>query len=263
MLYIGPKRSTVPRRLHSDTIGDYDDWADGLGAWNWMLKSEEEEFDACSEWLSNEEFGLNTGFALARASLVEVDATIVDSLLHGRGEFPETEAAYDRMAMARTFLKVDLIDRRTKHLRHPQDVGEGITQIIPVICACVRSKTMSRRLETITAIEQPELHLHPSLAARVGDLFLATGLKEPNRQVALVETHSEHLILRILRRIRQTTDGELPEHIPPVKPGDVCVLWVDNLGDGTIFKRLEINKFGDFIDRWPRGFFTERSEELY
>ena len=81
--------------------------------------------------------------------------------------------------------------------------------------------------------------------------------------MAPIETHSEHLILRILRRIRQTTDNELPEHIPPVKPDDVCVLWVDNLGDGTTIQRLRIDERGEFIDRWPKGFFSERAEELY
>ncbi|MFO1004262.1 MAG: hypothetical protein U0936_28415, partial [Planctomycetaceae bacterium] len=80
---------------------------------------------------------------------------------------------------------------------------------------------------------------------------------------SIIETHSEHLILRILRRIRQTTNGDLPQHIPPVKPDDVCVLWVDNLGDGTTFQRLRIDEQGEFIDRWPQGFFSERAEELF
>ena len=80
----------------------------------------------------------------------------------------------------------------------------------------------------------------------------------------LIETHSEHLILRILRRIRQTTDAdELPEYIPRVTADDVSVLWVDNLGDGTTFQRLQIDERGEFIDRWPQGFFSERAEELF
>jgi len=114
-------------------------------------------------------------------------------------------------------------------------------------------------------IEQPELHLHPSLAARLGDLFLTIN-KKPGFARLLIETHSEHLILRILRRIRQTTDGDLPEHIPPtppVTPDDVCVLWVDNLGDGTTFTRLRISDNGRWLDRWPDGFFSERHEELF
>jgi predicted ATPase len=48
-----------------------------------------------------------------------------------------------------------------------------------------------------------------------------------------------------------------------VKPDDVCVLWVDNLGDGTTFQRLRIDEQGEFIDRWPMGFFSERAEELF
>jgi len=146
---------------------------------------------------------------------------------------------------------------------HPQEVGEGITQVVPVLAAACRlTKTSGDSRVRSIAIEQPELHLHPSLAAKLGDIFLQSSLSD-RASWMLIETHSEHLILRILRRIRQTTDVELPEHIPPVKPDDVCVLWVDNLGDGTTFTRLRIDERGEFIDRWPKGFFSERAEELY
>ena len=153
-------------------------------------------------------------------------------------------------------------DSVTGRKRHPQDVGEGITQVIPVIAAFVRASTSIGAMGLL-AIEQPELHLHPSLAAKIGDLALSMIAPRMSPSVAIIETHSEHLILRILRRIRQTTDDELPDHIPPVKPDDVCVLWVDNLGDGTTYTRLRISDQGRWLDRWPDGFFRERHEDLF
>ena len=63
----------------------------------------------------------------------------------------------------------------------------------------------------ITAIEQAELHVHPRMQVELGDLF-AHGVGQGG--IFLIETHSEHLILRLLRRIEETHSGELPEGKP-------------------------------------------------
>jgi len=265
MTYLGPKRSSAPRDLSTSSFSELDTWGNGLAAWKWLLQADAEEVAKCNRWLDSD-CGLNTGFGILIETFHEVPVVSfipdefnwLDDKNH-EGELQKAlqklREAYDK---AVTFSKLFLVRSGSTDKRHPQEVGEGITQVVPVVVACVKASTAKQ----LIAIEQPELHLHPSLAAKLGDLFISTMFTERGAR-ALIETHSEHLILRILRRIRQTTDGELPDHIPPVKPDDVCVLWVDNLGDGTIFKHLEINKFGDFIDRWPRGFFTERSEELF
>lgn len=59
----------------------------------------------------------------------------------------------------------------------------------------------------LIAIEQPELHIHPRLQAAIGDLFVESIQKNGHRFI--IETHSEHLILRLLRRIRETEKGKL------------------------------------------------------
>ena len=80
----------------------------------------------------------------------------------------------------------------------------------------------------------------------------------------MVETHSEHLLLRVLKRIRQT---HLHINIAPelkIEADDVCVLYFNPLPDGTTaVKRLRITEDGEFMDRWPRGFFAERDQELF
>ena len=49
-----------------------------------------------------------------------------------------------------------------------------------------------------------------------------------------------------------------------VEPDDVSVLYFDPQPNGTTkVKRLRVSADGDFLDRWPRGFFTERDEDLF
>ena len=66
--------------------------------------------------------------------------------------------------------------------------------------------SLSRRRRTWwkvnrTAVEEPELHLHPSAHALVADLFLQAATSDGSRVRFLVETHSETFLLRLRRRI--------------------------------------------------------------
>jgi predicted ATPase len=125
-----------------------------------------------------------------------------------------------------------------------KDVGYGLPQILPVIAGCV-----ARRASTLL-IEQPELHIHPRLQAELGDLF-AEAVKQYKHQL-IVETHSEHLMLRIQKLIRKNE----------LKPEDVSVLYVSRGQNGSAVQRLRLNKRGMFIDPWPEGFFPERLDEI-
>ena len=144
--------------------------------------------------------------------------------------------------------------RQRKHLF--EDVGSGIGYVLPVLCAAFESNAIS----ATCFIQQPELHIHPALQAAMGDVFVEASAAEKQ---LLIETHSEHLLLRILKRIRQT---HLQVAIAPelkINADDVCVLYFDPSPDGTTtVKRLRITEDGEFMDRWPRGFFGERDQEL-
>jgi predicted ATPase len=127
----------------------------------------------------------------------------------------------------------------------------------------------------IAGIEQPELHIHPKLQVVLGDLFIlavrneleSRGSVYPHRRF-IIETHSEYLLLRLLRRIREHSSGDVPEWCEPFRPEDLCVSYVEEStstdgGPTVVMRRLRVDERGEFIDRWPDGFFEERAEELF
>lgn len=127
----------------------------------------------------------------------------------------------------------------------PRAVGYGVGQLLPVITQCCMAD------DGLVIVEQPEVHLHPRLQAAVGDLFVETVTGA--RGQVLVETHSEHLVLRLLRRVRE---GVLP-------PDALAILYVDLHDDGAAFvRRLEVDAQGELVDGWPGGFFDERLAEV-
>jgi predicted ATPase len=133
------------------------------------------------------------------------------------------------------------------------DIGVGISQIFPVIVATLDKET------TTTVIEQPELHIHPRLQVELGDLFIEAVQKN---KCMIIETHSEHLLLRLLRRIRETTQKRLPPQVSALTPDQLAVTYLE-LIDGVLKARnLAVTEDGDSLGPWPEGFFEERAEEL-
>lgn len=136
------------------------------------------------------------------------------------------------------------------------DVGFGISQVLPVLVHAYGST------DKLIAIEQPEIHLHPSLQAELADVFIESALGD-RQNTFVLETHSEHMILRLLRRIRETASGELPSDLMPLTPDDVQILYVKPEATGSRFVELAISSEGDFVEPWPGGFFPERARELF
>lgn len=166
---------------------------------------------------------------------------------------------------------LSLFDKKRKCRVSTKDVGFGISQILPILVQGVISE------HSIICIEQPEIHIHPRLQSELGsfiadcadrwqDVKAVTVNEEPPQRSGnqfIIETHSEHLILRLLRLIRETTNGELKEGEKPLRPEDVAVIYAKPTEHGTELMELRISEDGDFIDKWPDGFFTEREKELF
>ena len=149
-----------------------------------------------------------------------------------------------------------LIDKRTGTPVSHRDVGIGVSQALPVLVSAYASKNK------LLAIEQPEIHLHPALQAELGDVFLESALGD-NDNNFLIETHSEHLLLRIMRRMRETNSGELPEGVLKVRPEDVMVLFVEPDGPQSIIREMPLNERGELVKAWPGGFFEEGIREIF
>ena len=149
-----------------------------------------------------------------------------------------------------------LTDTRTKIDASLRDVGFGISQVLPIVVQSGLSENKT------LLIEQPEIHLHPAHQAELGDMFIRSALGE-QKNTLLLETHSENLILRILRRIRETNDNELPEGSPRIRPEDVAILYVQPGDNGAQVIEIPVTEDGDFARPWPQGFFDERVEELF
>jgi len=138
-------------------------------------------------------------------------------------------------------------------LLHAQ-VGFGLSQIIPVL-ATLRGDGV------FYSIDQPELHLHPRLQTELGDVFIRSVRTRGNRY--LLETHSEHLLLRLLRRIRETQEGEIPpDSSLALYPEDLSVVVLQATDAGTKIHQVAIDGEGELLDPWPGGFFAERRQEL-
>jgi hypothetical protein len=127
-----------------------------------------------------------------------------------------------------------------------RQVGFGIGQVMPVLVQSLLS------VDDLIVIEQPELHLHPALQSELGDLFINACNERGNR--FLIETHSEHLLMRLGRRIRE---GAIP-------PDFVKVIYVDTRADGTAaIRELSLDEDGALIDGWPGGFFDQDLTEIF
>jgi predicted ATPase len=114
----------------------------------------------------------------------------------------------------------------------------------------------------LVAIEQPEIHLHPALQAELGDVFIESALGV-RKNTFLLETHSEHLILRIMRRIRETHLKTLPKGATPITSKDVSILFVEPDGARSIIREMPLNDLGELVKAWPGGFFEEGYRELF
>ncbi len=137
-----------------------------------------------------------------------------------------------------------------------RDAGLGMSQLIPVVVGLLGNNG------TIVTIEQPELHLHPAMQAEVGDLLIESALGRPQNLI-IAETHSEHLLLRIMRRIRETSTGRNTRLDLPVKPDDVSLVFFEVVDGKPVVRHIPLDDRGMIARPWPGGFFEEGFREIF
>lgn len=262
MTYIGPLREIPTRGYRPQVTPDEARWAYGLAAWDLLHNDRSIDLiEDVNRWLSGED-RLQTGYGLERVEYKELPVPSAMQLMFERGlnedDVGELEELYRGLT---TRTEIGLREFEQGILVEPGDVGVGISQMIPVVVAALWKQ------DGILAIEQPELHVHPAIQVGMGDLFIqsAGSVRDglASGKTLIVETHSEHIMLRLLRRIRETTDNELPPGVTGLKPEDLSVVYVENTEEGVGFRTIQVDAEGEFLDRWPRGFFEERAGELF
>ena len=106
------------------------------------------------------------------------------------------------------------------------------------------------------------MHLHPAIQCRLADIFVRA-VRGGDERLFLLESHSEHLMLRLMRRIRETGEGESPEAHLRLRPEDLSVVYVEAIPEGVKMTVLPLTEDGDFSRNWPAGFFEDRAAELF
>lgn len=262
MTYIGPLREIPSRSYRPRLSPDETRWAQGLAAWDLLYTDASGKLvEDVNAWLSGEE-RLQTGYRLEKVDFKEIPVPGPFHQLFERGltddDLGDLQELYDAL---KSRSEIALRDFEKGIIVAPSDVGVGISQMVPVIVGCLRDNV------GILAIEQPELHVHPAIQVGLGDLFVHAVQAGESRvgadKTLLIETHSEHIMLRLLRRIREATEHDLPPGVIGLAADDLAVIYVENAGDGVRFRPLRVDSEGEFLDRWPKGFFEERAEELF
>lgn len=234
--YVGPLRTIPPRGFLYERAGRITSWADGLAAWDLLLADRFTLVERANAWLRK----------------LRADCQIVvQQLFDGHADAEELSEGHVDKTIRRL-----LLDTGARSFVLPSEVGAGISQLIPVIVAAIEERS------GLTLVEQPEVHVHPAVQVGLGDLLLDAARGEHQRRVILVETHSEHLLLRVMRRMRETHEGTVPEGIRPVGPADVSVVLVEKDGERSITRKMPLNERGELVKAWPDGFFEEGLREV-
>lgn len=144
---------------------------------------------------------------------------------------------------------VGLIDERTGLGVAVDEVGYGVSQLLPVVIACIVDPAH------LVLLEQPELHVHPAVQVELGDLLVEAIRPAGIEKQLIVETHSEHLLMRVQKRVRQGV----------LDPSLVRILYVDfRPGHAQPHvTSIGVDHDGSFTSEWPHGFFEERFDELF
>lgn len=122
------------------------------------------------------------------------------------------------------------------------DVGFGASQVFPIVVEGFYAGDQAMLL-----IEQPEIHLHPRAQGTLGDLLIDIATSGGGKNL-LVETHSEHVLGRIRRRIAEKK----------LRGEDVAIYYCKPSAKGTVISQIGINERGQYEgEGLPPGFFEE------
>lgn len=119
------------------------------------------------------------------------------------------------------------------------DVGFGVSQVLPVVTLLLYVPEGSTVI-----LEQPEIHLHPLAQAGLADVIIHAAT---HRKVQVIlESHSEHLLLRLQRRIAEAA----------LQADDIRLYFCDGAGGRSTLTTLQLDLLGQILN-WPQHFFGD------
>ena len=124
------------------------------------------------------------------------------------------------------------------------DVGFGVSQVLPVLVLLYYVPEGSTVL-----MEQPEIHLHPKVQSGLADVML--NVAAARKVQIIVESHSEHLMRRLQRRVAERDASS----------EDVKLYFVSLQGSQAHLSDLRLNEWGE-IENWPENFFGDEMGEI-
>ncbi|MBF9002096.1 AAA family ATPase [Vibrio nitrifigilis] len=228
LIHIGPLRIVPTRSTVLNKKSNSDRWYDGTAGWETFAFAKMALHDSVNKKFNSPEF-FNAGYQFQPVTY---------------GEEPQSEK------------RVELTEVNTGIKLTPTNVGIGISQVFPFVVATSIDK------ELLVSCEQPELHIHPKWQLSLADMMLEAVHNNPDRMF-FIESHSEHILLRLLKRRRQTADEEI-SYLPfGCKKQDVQIIFCEQQKGQTKLIPIKTTDEGEFDAPWPNGFFEERGEELF
>lgn len=143
------------------------------------------------------------------------------------------------------YFRIVIINPATNTETNIADIGFGASQTLPIIIESFYAPPGS-----VVLIEQPEIHLHPKAQSALGDLFIEA-VTEADRSL-IIETHSEHVLARVRRRI---AEGKITKE-------KVAIYYFQPTEDGTEIQEVTLNEQGQY-ESFPEGFFEEDVIEAF
>lgn len=224
--YLGPLRAYPERRYTWANVQPTDMGRAGASAVDAILASRERE-EKISRGRGYPRFTIEEYVAHWLKELGLIHAFRIESIAEGSQVF--------RVLVQKTQASSEVLIT---------DVGFGVSQILPVLVLCLYVPEGSTVI-----LEQPEIHLHPAIQSGLADILIDAH-KRRNIQI-LVESHSEHLLRRLQRRIAEEE----------VQADDVGILFCEAQSEASSIKELEIDLFG-VIKNWPDDFFGDEFGEI-
>lgn len=230
LLHIGPIRTVPGRNFITQSTQSSARWYDGSAAWDLIAYNNDMGMllNSINAWFK-QDFGFNTPYEF-------------NIVTDGEGNLSNKRV---------------LAKHRDSGIHHYlTEVGVGISQVIPFVAAVLRNE------DGIVACEQPELHIHPRWQFVLADMMLSQINVDYNK-LFLIETHSEHIMLRLLKRRRETAEGELDDNkYFQCKSSDIQIIFCEQVDGQTRLLPIATTDEGEFDAPWPNGFFKERRDEL-